>query len=289
MPLLWFLPLAVLLGIFYLYPILDVVRLSFTDATSITEPAQASLASYASVLGSPDFFAMASTTAVFVLASVVGQLVLGLLIAALLIAGEDRRLPGSTLIRSVVLMGWVLPGVVIGIVWRLLLDESGSGIMGYGLSFFGFENVTFLSAAGPALFWVTIANIWRGTAFSLLMQYSGMKTISPEIYEAATVDGARGWQQFLFITLPMLRRVIMIDLVLITISTLNTFDMIVPLTKGGPGRATQVIALYIYDVVFAQFALGRGAAAAVILMAIGILLTLAYFRLLTAASRGEPA
>ncbi len=282
-PFAWFLPLLLLLGVFYLYPIVDVVRLSFTDATSISGPYRTSLASYATVLGSPDFAEMVRITGIFVLASVIGQLLLGLLIATLLIAGERRGLPGSGLVRSVVLMGWVLPGVVIGIVWRLILDESGSGIMSYALSLLGFTDVTFLSAAGPALFWVTVANIWRGTAFSMLLQYSGMKAIPGDVYEAATIDGASRLQQFLFVTVPMLRRILMINLVLITIATLNTFDMIVPLTMGGPGRATEVVALYIYDVVFTQFALGRGAAAAVLLMLVGLVLTLAYFRLLKAS------
>ncbi len=283
----WFLPLLLLLGVFYLYPIVDVVRLSFTNATSMSEPYRYSLSSYAGVLGSPDFAEMARVTGIFVFASVAGQWLLGLLIATLLIAGERRGLPGSGLVRSVVLMGWVLPGVVIGIIWRLILDESGSGIMSYAWSVLGFGNVTFLSAAGPALFWVTLANIWRGTAFSMLMQYSGMKAIPDDVYEAATIDGASRLQQFLFVTLPMLRRVIMINVVLITIATLNTFDMIVPLTMGGPGRATEVIALYIYNVVFTQFALGRGAATAVLLMLAGFVLTLLYFRLLRAG--GEEA
>lgn len=287
-PVPWLVPLLAFLAVFYLYPILDVVRVSFTDAGAITAPAHASLASYRSVLGSPDFAGMLEVTAVFVLASVAGQLLLGLGVAALLVAGERRRLPGSGFVRSVVLMGWVLPGVVIGIVWRLLLDESGSSILGYGLSLVGLRNPVFLSAAGPALFWVSVANIWRGTAFSMLMMYSGMKTVPVELYEAATVDGAGPWQGFRFVTLPSLRRVIMIDLVLITIATLNTFDMIVPLTGGGPGRATEVVALYIYNVVFSQFALGRGAAAAVLLMLIGSVLTVLYYRLLT-GRRGEAA
>lgn len=287
-PLPWLVPLLAFLAVFYLYPILDVIRVSFTDAGAITAPAHASLQSYRAVLGSPDFLTMLEVTAIFVLASVAGQLGLGLAVAALLVAGERRRLPGSGLVRSVVLMGWVLPGVVIGIVWRLLLDESGSGILSYGLSLVGLHDVVFLSAATPALVWVSVANIWRGTAFSMLMMYSGIKTVPPELHEAATVDGAGPFQQFRHVTLPSLRRVILIDLVLITIATLNTFDMVVPLTNGGPGRATEVIAIYIYTVVFAEFALGRGAAAAVLLMLAGAALTLAYFRLLT-GNRGEEA
>ena len=174
----------------------------------------------------------------------------------------------------------LLPGVVIGIIWKLLLDESGAGIVAYAASLLGAHNPTFLSAPLPALFWVTIANIWRGTAFSMIMQYAGMKTVPPELYEAATVDGAGALQKFRYITLPSLRGILLINLVLITIATLNTFDMVLPLTGGGPGRATEVVALYIYHLVFSEFQFGRGAAVAVVLMAIGLILSACYARML---------
>lgn len=287
-PLPWLAPLLLLLGLFYLYPLIDVVRLSFTDITLVGGPYRYSLASFANVLASVDLTEMARITAIFVAASVAGQLLLGLLIAALLIAGERRGLPGAALVRSVVLIGWILPGVVVGIVWKLMLDESPSGILAYLLSPLGVRDPVFLSAAGPALFWVIIANVWRGTAFSMILQYAGMKTISPELYEAAILDGAGSWQQFLYLTLPSLRRIILINLVLITTATLNTFDMIVSLTGGGPGRATEVVALFIYDAVFVQFSLGRGAAVAVLLALFGVALMVGYFRLFF-ADDGETA
>ncbi len=286
-PATWLAPLLLFIAVFYLYPLIDVVRLSFTNAGSVSEPYDYTLSSFSAVLTSPDFAAMLWVTAIFVIASVAGQLIAGLLIATLLIEGEKRQIPGASFVRSVVLIGWVLPGVVIGIVWKLLLDETGSGILASVATAFGWTNVTFLSAAGPALFWVIVANVWRGTAFSMLMQYSGMKTIPPELYEAARVDGAGFWQQFRYITIPSLKRVTMINLILISIATLNTFDMIVPLTGGGPGRATEVIALYIYNVVFVEFSLGRGAAVAVVLMLFGLALTLLYFRFFLAREDEE--
>lgn len=287
-PLPWLAPLLLLLGLFYLCPLLDVLRLSFTDMTLVGGPYRYSLASFANVLLSDDFAEMARITAIFVAASVVGQLLLGLLIAALLVAGERRGLPGAALVRSVVLIGWILPGVVVGIVWKLMLDESPSGILAYVLSLLDVRDPVFVSAPGPALFWVIIANVWRGTAFSMILQYAGMKTIPPELYEAAMLDGAGLWQQFLYLTLPSLRRIILINLVLTTIATLNTFDMIVSLTNGGPGRATEVVALFIYNSVFVQFSVGRGAAAAVLLALSGVALMVGYFRLFF-ADDGETA
>ena len=275
----WLAPLLLLLGLFYLFPLVDVVRLSFTDMTLVGGTYGYSLASFTNLLTSVDFLEMARITAIFVAASVAGQLLLGLLIAALLLAGERRALPGAALVRSVVLIGWILPGVVVGIVWKLVLDESPSGILAYLLSLLDVRDPVFVSAAGPALFWVVIANVWRGTALSMILQYAGMKTIPPELYEAAMLDGAGPWQRFLYLTLPSLRRIILINLVLITIATLNSFDMIVSLTGGGPGRATEVVALFIYNAVFVQFSVGRGAAAAVLLALSGVALMVGYFRL----------
>jgi multiple sugar transport system permease protein len=279
-PFFWLAPLFLLLAALYLYPLLDVTRLSLTNATDAIAPAQYTLASYVQVLGTPEFPAMVRTTSIFVAGSIAGQLVFGLLIAALVCEGERRGLPGAAIVRAIVLVGWVLPGVVIGIIWKLLLDESGAGLIAYAASLFGVSSPIFLSAPVPALVWVTIANIWRGTAFSMIMQYAGMKTVPPELYEAATVDGAGAVQKFCYITLPSLRSILLINLVLITIATLNTFDMVLPLTGGGPGRATEVIALYIYHLVFSEFQFGRGAAVAVVLMAIGFVLSAFYARLL---------
>ena len=282
-PALWLAPLFLVLGLFTLYPLIATLGLSLGQA------GHATLGNFGDVLASTDFAGMVRITAIFVVASVAGQLLLGLLIAALLIAGERRGLPGTFFVRAVVMIGWIMPGVVMGIIWKLLLDESPSGVMVYLLSFVGIRDPVFLSAAGPALFWVSVANIWRGTAFSMLMQYSGMQTIPAELYEAATVDGANPLQQFTRITIPSLRRILLTNLVLITIATLNTFDMIVPLTGGGPGRATEVVALFIYDVVFVQFSIGRGAAVAIMLALLGITLTVAYFRIFLGDEDEQPA
>jgi multiple sugar transport system permease protein len=279
-PLLWLAPLFLLLVVLYLWPLSDVMRLSLTNASDATTLAHYTLDSYRGVLGSTEFPAMLRVTAIFVGASIAGQLVFGLMIAALVCEGERRLLPGAALVRAVVLVGWVLPGVVIGIIWKLLLDESGAGIMAYGATLLGVRTPAFLSAPTSALFWVTIANIWRGTAFSMIMQYAGMKTVPPELYEAATVDGAGARQKFVYVTLPSLRGILLINLVLITIATLNTFDMVLPLTGGGPGRATEVVALYIYHLAFSDFQFGRGAAVAVVLMLTGLVLSAWYARML---------
>jgi multiple sugar transport system permease protein len=127
---------------------------------------------------------------------------------------------------------------------------------------------------------IVIANVWRGTAFSMILQYAGLQSIPDELYEAAEVDGAGALQSFWYITIPQLRPILMVNIILITISTLNTFDMILPLTGGGPGQATEVLSLHTYNVIFREYSLAGGAVLAVIMLAISLTLTLAYRRLL---------
>ena len=125
-----------------------------------------------------------------------------------------------------------------------------------------------------------IANVWRGTAFSMILLYAGLLVIPRSLYEAAAVDGATALRQFRYITLPQLRPILLINTILIRIFTLNTFDLILPLTGGGPGRATEVLALYAYNTVFRNFDLSNGAVLAVILLLISLVFTFFYVRLL---------
>jgi multiple sugar transport system permease protein len=183
-------------------------------------------------------------------------------------------------IRTIVLSAWVMPGVVIGIVWAIIFNEASYGLANLLLAPVGLGNVPWLSTPNMALMSIIIANVWRGTAFSMILQYAGLQSIPDELYEAAAVDGATKLQSFWHITLPQLRPILLINVVLGTIYTFNTFDMILPLTGGGPGRATEVIALRAYNVIFQDYSLAEGAVLAVIMLVITLGLTLGYRRLL---------
>ena len=224
------------------------------------------------------------TTFIFVIVGIGLQLILGFTIALVL----NKRLLGSTIVRTIVLSAWVIPGVVIGIVWRILLDESSSGILTYFFSeVLGTGTPAFLSSPNLALASVIMADTWRGTAFSMILQYAGLQRIPTQLYEAAKIDGASGWQQLLFITLPQLRPILFVNIVLITIYGFNTFDMLMALTGGGPGLSTEVLSLHIYRVIFQFSRLGRGAAAAVVMLAINGIMTLVYFTILRAEAEVE--
>lgn len=279
-PTLWMAPLLAVVTLFYLYPAFEVLRFSFTNSNLLQTDYEYTLRTFARVLSDPVLYQVLKTTAIFVLASIVLQLALGLLIAVAVNRARKRRLPGMVFMRSVVLSAWVMPGIVIGIVWAIVLNEASYGLANLVLSALGIGSVAWLSSPNTALVSIIIANVWRGTAFSMILQYAGLQSIPDELYEAAEVDGANVLQSFWHITIPQLKPILMINIILITISTLNTFDMILALTGGGPGRATEVLSLRTYNVIFGQFSLAGGAVLAVIMLVISMVLTLIYRRLL---------
>jgi multiple sugar transport system permease protein len=279
-PLVWLVPLAVLLLATYVYPAIDVIRYSFTNATLLAPTFDYTLASYEAVTRNPDLAGILRVTFIFVAASVLLQLVLGLLVAMALHRGVKRGLHGVAVVRVVVLASWIVPGVAGGIVWQLMFNEASYGFLNGILRAAALPPVAWLSDPDLAIWSAVLANVWRGTAFSMILLYAGLVVIPASLYEAAEVDGANALQQFRYITLPQLRPILLINTILISIFTLNTFDLILPLTGGGPGRATEVLALYAYNTVFRNLDLSNGAVLAVLLLAISIAFTFFYVRLL---------
>jgi multiple sugar transport system permease protein len=257
-----------------------VVRYSFTDATLLNPDFEYTLDSYRAVIRNPDLSQILATTFVFVVTSVALQLTLGLLVAMALHRGVRRGLWGVAFLRIVILASWIVPGVASGIVWQLMFNEASYGFLNGILRASGLSAVPWLSDPDIAIWSAVLANVWRGTAFSMILLYAGLLVIPRSLYEAAEVDGATALKQFIYITLPQLRPVMLVNTILISIFTLNTFDLILPLTGGGPGRATEVLALYTYNTVFRNFDLSNGAVLAVMMLLISIAFTLLYVRLL---------
>jgi multiple sugar transport system permease protein len=276
----WVAPLALLLLATYVYPAVEVVRFSFTNATLLNPEYEYTLRSYQALQRNPNLGGLLWITFIFVFASVVCQLVLGLLIALALNRGVNRNLPGVSVVRVIILSSWIVPGVAAGIVWQLIFSEASYGFLNSLLRDIGLRPVSWLSRPEMAIWSAVIANIWRGTAFSMILLYAGLLVIPKSLYEAAQVDGANAWRQFWYVTLPQLRPILLINTILISIFTLNTFDLILPLTGGGPGRATEVLSLYAYNLVFRNFDLANGSVVAVLLLGISMVFTFFYIRLL---------
>lgn len=284
-PFFWMLPLFLVLLIMFIYPTFEVIRYSFTDMSLLKEDYQYTFRSYLSVFRDKAFLNILKVTFIFVFFSVVFQTLLGFVIALAVDKGEALGMRGTVVVRVVSLLSWCIPGVIIGVIWKILLDETDTGILTSLLIRLGIGRVPFLTSAGSALVCAIIANIWRGTAQSMILSYSGLKTISKDILEAASIDGASAWQRLIHVIIPSVASVISINVVLNTISTFNTFDMIMSLTAGGPGQATEVLAMSAYNNIFKTYNLGKGSAYAAILLVINGLMAVGYFIYLK--KRGE--
>lgn len=272
----WLLPLIVVLGLFYLYPVLDVFRLALTRATLLGDEGGYTFATLAQTLMRPEIPGILWVTATFTLASVFSQQLLGLAIALVVVRGEKRQLFGTTIVRTTALIAWVVPGIAGGIIWKMLFNEAPFGGLNSLLRLMGASPVQWLSDPDLVMWSVVISNVWRGTAFSMVVMYAALKAIDPVLYEAASVDGATAHQRLFYVTLPQLRAAILVNMILITIQTLNTFDAIISLTGGGPGRATEVLSLYTFNVVFRNYDLASGAVLSILMLIISLGLALIY-------------
>ncbi len=281
----WLMPLILVLGIFYLYPLIDVFRFAFTNISLVGNDEEYTLRTIASTLSKPELLQILWVTLVFTASSVVAQQVLGLFIAQVVVRSEKRGLFGSTIVRTTALIAWVVPGIAGGIIWKMLFNEAPFGGLNSLLRMLGASPVQWLSDPNMVMWSVVISNVWRGTAFSMVVMYAAIKAIDPELYEAAEMDGANPWQRLIYITLPQLRAAILVNMILITIQTLNTFDAIISLTGGGPGRATEVLSLYTFNVVFRNYDLAAGAVLSILMLVISLSLALVYARFLP---KGEP-
>jgi multiple sugar transport system permease protein len=265
--------------------VIDVARLAFGDATLLRPVERYGLDGFASVLSNPALPGVLGATAVFTVASVVGIQAMGLAVALLVLRGERRGLFGMTLLRTLVLTAWVVPGIANGLVWQMLFSEAPFGAINSALRLAGLAPVRWLSDPGNAMLSAVIANVWQGTAFAMIIFYAARRGIDHDLYAAAAVDGAGPGARFVFIPLPQLRPAMLVASVLVTIQTLNTFDVILSLTGGGPGRATEVLSLFTFNTVFYTFDLSGGSVLALLLVAIAMALTFIYIAALV--RRGE--
>src|SRR3954451_21670429 len=276
----WLAPLLAMATVFFLWPVLNVIRLAFTNSTLLRDDYSYTLDTFSQALTDPSLPSVLVTTVVFVGASVAGQLLLGLLIALIIQRAIVRKLRGAVLVRSIVLSAWVMPGILMGVVWQIVLNEGPFGLVNSALASVGLGPVSWLSDTKLAVLSAVTANIWRGTAFTMLLLYAALHTVNKELVKQSKVDGAGRIRTLWHVTLPQIRPVLLVNVILITIATLNTFDMILSLTGGGPAQATEVLALRTYNSVFVNFNLASGCVFAVLLLLASLILTVFYRRLL---------
>ncbi|NED96796.1 sugar ABC transporter permease [Phytoactinopolyspora alkaliphila] len=238
-------PLLAYLVIFYAYPLYRNVELSLHDYTP-----RAFVQGNADFVGFTNFLDVVSSqafglairnTLVFTLVSILAQYTIGLALAVFFY--RNFRLSG--VLRAMFLIPWLLPLIVSASTWSWMLN-SDSGIVNSVLGAFGIGQINWLTSPQWALTSVIIANIWLGIPFNLVILYAGLQNIPAELYEAASLDGADAWQQFRRITLPLLRPVSAITILLGLIYTLKVVDVVWIMTSGGPGNASTTLAIWSY-------------------------------------------
>jgi multiple sugar transport system permease protein len=269
----WLTPAAALLIGLFLVPIGYAIYLGFTNLELLGPTAQnysfTGLANVQRLIHDPVFWSSVKLTLIFVVGSgIIAQTVLGLALALL---GQRAHVSVRASVGSVVVLAWVLPEICVAFIWYAFSQSGGT------LSFLtGHPNDDLLSTV-PLLI-VSVANAWRGTAFSMLVLSAGLRNVPQEADEAAQLEGASYWKRLLRVTLPIMRPTLMINMLLITLGTISDFTLIFAMTQGGPGNQTAILPVYMYIEAFQFNALGYGTTIALALMVIGALLSVFYIR-----------
>lgn len=272
-------PAATYLLLFFGYPIVKNIVMSFQQYTTTTFYTGAApfvgLQNYSSVLSSDLFSKALVTTVLFTVGSIFGQFVLGLAFALFF----QHRFPLGRVLRSLLLLPWLLPLVVSGTTWRWMLDPD-TGVVNDALRHLHLSSsgIPWITGTSQALVSVILINIWVGIPFNTTILYGGLQDIPTHLYEAAKVDGVGPVASFRHVTWPLLRPVVSVVLVLGVVYTVKVLDIILVVTGGGPANATETIATQSYELSFQQFEFGRGAAMSNVLIVISLAFALVYLR-----------
>jgi multiple sugar transport system permease protein len=275
----WIFLLPVLLGfaIFYGYPALRGLWYSATDYSMLNTPSFVGAENYVKLAQDPKFWDSLRVTAYYVVLNIGSQTLLALVVAALM-----HRLTRSVVLRATLLLPWLVPNVTVGLLWMWLLDTN-LGFVNHLLEALGLGTIGFLTDATWAMPSVAAINTWAYTGYTALLLYAGMLQIPQYLYESAAIDGAGEWRMFRQITLPLLRPILALVLVVSLIGSFQIFDTIAVTTQGDPAGATRVLYYLIYELAFKYFQMGYAAAAAICLALILGVLTAIQMRLLRAS------
>ncbi|WP_280858899.1 MULTISPECIES: sugar ABC transporter permease [unclassified Streptomyces] len=269
-------PAVVLLAVFLAGPIAYCVYYAFTDMqlTGAAGTDFVGFDNFTRAFEDTDFLNAMWLTLLFVVGSaVVGQNTLGLALAVLT---QKATQPVRALVNGVVIAAWVLPEVVAGYLMYAFFYDQGS--LNSLLDAVHLPDQNWLYTM-PILA-VCLANVWRGTAFSLMVFTAAINDVPQELVEAAEMDGAGPWQRLWRVVLPVIRPSILTNLMLITLQTLSVFGLIYTMTRGGPGNKSETLPIFMYQQAFQNSLIGYGTAIALVLLVVGALFSVVYIRLL---------
>ncbi len=259
--------------VFLLWPTLRGIYLSFTDFNLLTEPRYTGLTNYVRLLEDPVFWNAAKVTLLYVVINIGVQTVVALLIAVLM-----HRLTQSTLVRGLVLTPYLVSNVVTALIFLWILDTQ-LGIGNHMLASIGLDRIPFFNQEATVIPTIALVNVWRHMGYTALLIFAGLQMIPNTVYEAAKVDGASEWRMFWRITMPLLRPILALVLIMTIIGSFQVFDTVAVTTAGGPVNASRVLQLYIYDMAFGRFQFGYASALSVALLIILLTVTVIQYRL----------
>lgn len=270
--LLFLLPAMIGLAAFYFWPLIRGIWLSFTSWDLLSPAEFTGLENYQRMVNDPVFWNAVRVTLYYVVVNIGVQTVVALLIAVLM-----QRLTRSTFVRSVVLAPYLVSNVVAALVFLWILDFQ-LGIGNQVLETLGLDRIGFFTNEIWVIPTIALVNVWRHMGYTALLIFAGLQTIPDNLYEAARVDGSSEVRSFFSITLPLLRPILGLVLIISIIGSFQVFDTVSVTTQGGPVDASRVLQLYIYEQAFSQFDFGYGAALSVAMLLILMIVTFIQYR-----------
>ena len=277
--LLFLVPALLMIMVFTLVPALWAVYVSFTDLALAGPKALdfnlIGLRNYIKLFSDRNFQNSLILSLQYTLFTNLGQFIIGLSAALIL---NQRKLAGQNLLLAVIVLPMVIPGITQALIWSSMLGAGEFGTLNRMLGYVGIDPILWTRSV-PMLS-IVLINFWNNSGFAMILFLAGLESIPQEVIESATIDGANGWQQLVHIKLPLIRYVVLLWLLLNTIGCFGMFDLVFALTRGGPGNATELVGIYVYNQSFQFFELGYGSAAAMIMLLISLLLAFIYVRLM---------
>jgi ABC-type sugar transport system permease subunit len=271
---LFVIPTFLLVAALFFYPLVKTIIDSLYKSSLVfPKPKFVGFGNFLDVLSDRTFYEILLQSFIWTIVVVLFQFLLGLGSALLL----HEHFPGRDVVRAVVILPWIVPGVITGMLWVLLYDPQ-LGMINHALFKLGIidKYMTWLSDKKTALLAVIFVAIWKGFPFSALMYMAALQGVNPELIDAVKIDGAGRWGQFFYVVIPGISPVIRITLLLTFVWTFNYFEIIYIMTNGGPGNATHIFPTYIYNLAFTRFRFGLAATYAMITFIILTLFSVLY-------------
>ena len=270
---LFVIPALIPLIVFWIYPILRSIYISFTDWDYMSPSYNfVFFDNFKALFKDQRFYDALWNTVIFTLGTLIPTIVLGLMLALLL----QKSFKGSGIIKFILFSPWITPTVAVSIVWTWIYDP-GSGIANTILKFFGLPELQWIKSSHTAMLAVIIVTVWKSLGYAMIFYLSALEKVPKELYEASGMDGAKSWQRFRDVTIPCISPTTFFLMIITMVNSLQAYDQIQILTQGGPSGSTRTLLYMYYQLGFEEFNMGQATAVAIVLILITVLLSVVQF------------